>query len=92
MRAQAHSVILSEQTQPKPSVQVVPQNIRSATDAVVAINIVKNIPQTKVQYTKISNPILKELGIEIIVPTYTKTGQETRQKVGAGTGILITRD
>jgi serine protease Do len=67
--------------------QAVSKNI----PAVVSIAITKNVPDMEVNYVNPfeKNPLLKQLGLS--VPLYKENGTKT-QKIGAGTGFIISHD
>ncbi|MFI5205353.1 MAG: hypothetical protein ACHQVK_00265, partial [Candidatus Paceibacterales bacterium] len=66
--------------------------IAKAAPAVVSVVITKDVPQYQVQYQNPfgNDPFFQNFNVQ--VPVYTPTGQTTQQKIGAGTGFLISQD
>ena len=65
--------------------------VAKATPAVVSVVISKDVPKLEVVYVNPfgDDPFFKDFGFR--VPVYKQKGVE-RQKVGAGTGFLVTKD
>lgn len=76
----------------KSQTQSVTDAVAKALPAVVSIVISKNVPQYQVQYQDPfgNDPFFSGFGMQI--PVYVPTGKTESQKVGAGTGFLITAD
>ena len=71
--------------------QLLTEAVAKNTPAVVSVVISKDVPQLQVVYVNPfgDDPFFKNVGIE--VPTYQQVGTQ-EQKVGAGTGFIITKD
>ena len=65
--------------------------VAKVTPSVVSVAISKDVPQLEVVYENpyANDPLLKDLGIT--VPVYRQKGTE-KQKVGGGTGFIVTSD
>jgi serine protease Do len=79
--------VIREQSQD----QLLTDAVAKTAPAVVSIVISKDVPQLQVVYTNPfgDDPFFKDFGFQ--VPTYKQIGTQ-KQKVGAGTGFLITSD
>lgn len=68
--------------------QLLTEAVAKVTPSVVSIVIAKDVPKLEIAYTNPfgNNPFFKDFGIQI--PTYKQIGTE-KQKVGAGTGFLV---
>lgn len=72
--------------------QLVTDTVSKIVPSVVSIVITKDIPQYQIQYRNPfgDDPFFQNFGIRI--PVYVPTGSSKPQKVGAGSGFLITSD
>ena len=66
--------------------------VTKATPAVVSVIISKDVPQYQVVYQNPfgDDPLFQGFGMQI--PTYQPTGQTQSQKIGAGSGFIISSD
>jgi serine protease Do len=73
----------------KSAQQPITETVSKVVPAVVSVVITENVPQYQVTYENPfgDDPFFQNSGIQI--PVYKPTGQTTPQKVGAGTGFLI---
>lgn len=72
--------------------QLVTDTVSKIVPSVVSVVITKDIPQYQIQYRNPfgDDPFFQNFGIRI--PIYVPTGSSKPQKVGAGSGFLITSD
>jgi serine protease Do len=87
------ALVSKQQTTAGTSAQtIVTTAVAKATPAVVSVVISKDVPQYKVVYKNPfgDDPFFKDVNIQ--VPVYEPTGQTQSQKVGAGTGFIISTD
>ncbi len=90
---QSQLTLVSKQTTSGLSAQeVVTAAVAKTTPAVVSIIITKDEPQYRVVYKNPfgNDPFFKDAGIQ--VPAYEPTGQIQSQKIGAGSGFIISSD
>ncbi|MCL5009243.1 MAG: trypsin-like peptidase domain-containing protein [Patescibacteria group bacterium] len=87
----AAEVVQREVIREKSQDQQLTEAVAKAAPAVVSIVISKDVPQLEVTYQNPfgNDPFYQDFGIQ--VPVYRQKGT-VRQKVGAGTGFLITSD
>lgn len=91
----AHQQAIQKAIQPAPQPlsqdQLLTQAVAKVTPAVVSIVISKDVPQLDVTYENpfSNDPLFQNLGIQ--VPVYHQKGT-TKQKVGGGTGFIITKN
>jgi len=72
--------------------EVVTSAVAKTTPSVVSIVISENVPQYRLVYKNPfgDDPFFKDFGIK--VPVYEPTGETQSQKVGAGSGFIISSD
>lgn len=68
------------------------ETVSKVVPAVVSIVITENVPKYRIEYQNPfgDDPFFQNIGIRI--PVYRPTGETVPQKIGAGTGFLITQD
>ncbi|HEX9503707.1 MAG TPA: trypsin-like peptidase domain-containing protein [Patescibacteria group bacterium] len=88
----AQEVANRQIVQQKSQQELVTAAVAKATPAVVSVVISKEVPQYKVVYKNPfgDDPFFQNIGMQ--VPVYEPTGQTQSQKIGAGSGVLISSD
>lgn len=74
-----------------PQNETLPQLVSKASPAVVSVVISKDVPQLELTYVNPFKDDPQFQGIDIRVPVYKQKGVQ-KQKVGAGTGFIVTSD
>ncbi|MEK7217729.1 MAG: trypsin-like peptidase domain-containing protein [Patescibacteria group bacterium] len=92
LQAQLALVSKQQSTVGMSAQEVVTSAVSKTTPSVVSIVISENVPKYKVVYKNPfgNDPFFKDIGIQ--VPVYEPTGETQSQKVGAGTGFIISTD
>ena len=92
LQAQLTLVSKQQSTAGMSAQDVVTSAVAKTTPSVVSIVISEDVPQYKIVYQNPfgDDPFFKDAGIQ--VPVYVPTGQTQSQKVGAGSGFIISAD
>lgn len=92
LQAQLTLVSKQQSTAGMSAQEVVTTAVAKTTPSVVSIVISENVPQYKVVYKNPfgDDPFFKDIGIQ--VPVYEPTGQTQSQKIGAGSGFIVSTD
>ena len=92
LQAQLALVSKQQATAGMSAQEVVTTAVAKTTPSVVSIVISEDVPQYKVVYQNPfgDDPFFKDMNIQ--VPVYQPTGQTQSQKVGAGSGFIISSD